>query len=102
MYRARDRVLGRMVAVKVLSLRRSSDPAWLARLRTEAKSLARLLHPSTVRMYDFDMFRFGENPDLPFLVKRLCDRRPVARRRHSRLKSLLPQWPEMVTKLSII
>jgi small GTP-binding protein len=76
-YRARDCVLARAVAVKLLSLRRSSDPDWTARLRAEAQVLARLIHPSTVRVYDFGTFSAGELEELPFLVMELLGGRTL-------------------------
>lgn len=60
---ARDTVLERPVAVKVLSEGLASDAAWLARFRREARLAARLQHPNLVSVYDFDA-----NEEQPFLV----------------------------------
>ena len=49
---ARDRNLGRLVALKVL-LTQCSD--YLERLRSEARLLARLEHPAIVRVHDLDV-----------------------------------------------
>ena len=50
---ARDRNLGRLVAVKLL---RTECPDFLARLRSEARILARLEHPAIVRVHELDTF----------------------------------------------
>jgi serine/threonine protein kinase len=52
-YRARQLSLDRVVAVKVLNLRASSDPAWVQRFHNEARAAARLAHPNTIRLIDF-------------------------------------------------
>ena len=56
---ARDTVLERPVAVKVLAEALASDPSWLARFRREARLAASLSHPNLVSVYDFDA---GEPP----------------------------------------
>ncbi|HJV05434.1 MAG TPA: protein kinase, partial [Actinomycetota bacterium] len=51
-YRATDRVLGRTVAVKVLSRRFSEDRRFVARFRREAQASAGLNHPHVVSVFD--------------------------------------------------
>jgi serine/threonine protein kinase len=51
-WRARDEVLGRPVAVKVLHERLAGDPGILDRFRLEAVAAARLSHPNVVRVFD--------------------------------------------------
>src|SRR5919106_1600982 len=51
-YRATDRVLGRAVAVKILSRRFSSDEKFVARFRREAQASAGLNHPHVVSVFD--------------------------------------------------
>lgn len=51
-YRARDAILNRPVAVKVLREQYASDPAFLARFQREAQAAARLSHPNIVAVYD--------------------------------------------------
>lgn len=51
-WRARDEVLGRPVAVKVLHERLARDPDVVDRFRREAVAAARLSHPSVVRVFD--------------------------------------------------
>jgi serine/threonine-protein kinase len=50
-FRAWDTTLHRTVAVKVLSLRQSSDAESLRRFQTEARSAARLDHPNIARAH---------------------------------------------------
>jgi len=51
-YRAQDIMLGRTVAVKVLSERRADDEAFLARFYREAQAAANLDHPNIIKVYD--------------------------------------------------
>ena len=50
-YLARDRVLGREVAVKVVLDAQASDPEAIARFEREARTLASLQHPNIVMLY---------------------------------------------------
>jgi len=52
-FRARDLMLERFVAVKVLRADYSSDAEFQARFRQEAKSAANLSHPNIVTVHDF-------------------------------------------------
>jgi serine/threonine-protein kinase len=52
-YRARDELLGRDVAVKVLSDRFSRDTSFVERFRREAQAAANLNHPNVVSLYDY-------------------------------------------------
>jgi len=71
-YRGQDRVLGRPIAVKVVSLPADSDEMRLnlrERFRREAASAARIAHhPNVVQVYDY-----GTDPelDLDFIVMEL-------------------------------
>lgn len=51
-WRGRDEVLGRRVAVKILHDRLAHDPGLLERFRLEAVAAARLSHPAVVRVFD--------------------------------------------------
>ena len=52
-WRARDEVLGRSVAVKLLAGRYAGDPQSRARIRDEARAAATLSHPNIAQVYDF-------------------------------------------------
>ena len=69
-WRGRDDVLGREVAVKVLRRAYADDPVFLQRFRAEARHTANLSHPNIAAVYDFgegDAGHPGE-PGSPFLV----------------------------------
>jgi serine/threonine-protein kinase len=51
-YRAKDRILERTVAVKVLAEHLSDDDRFVARFRREALAVAKLIHPNIVQVYD--------------------------------------------------
>ncbi len=53
-YSARDPVLGRKVAIKVLPVRLSDDVETLARFTHEARSASSLNHPNIVTIHDID------------------------------------------------
>ncbi|MET0416832.1 MAG: serine/threonine-protein kinase [Actinoplanes sp.] len=67
-WRARDEVLGRPVAVKVLAGRYSGDPQSRARIRDEARAAANLSHPNIAQVYDY-----GEADDRPYVVMELIN-----------------------------
>ena len=62
-YQAEDRLMERLVALKVLGRELTSDPLTVERLGREVKAAARLAHPNIVTVYEAD--RAGE---LPFVV----------------------------------
>jgi eukaryotic-like serine/threonine-protein kinase len=60
---ARDKRLGRPVAVKLLSDSLAHDESYLHRFRREARLAAGLSHPNLVAVYDF-----GDEDERPYLV----------------------------------
>ena len=52
-WRARDTVLDRVVAVKVMMSALTADPGFLRRFQAEARVMALIDHPGVLRVYDF-------------------------------------------------
>ncbi|WP_421118062.1 Stk1 family PASTA domain-containing Ser/Thr kinase [Aquihabitans daechungensis] len=52
-YLARDRLLDRLVAIKILFPEFATDPSFVARFRREAQAAANLNHPNIVGVYDW-------------------------------------------------
>ncbi len=55
-WRARDSLLDRPVAVKVLRSEYTGDPTFLARFRAEAQHSARMVHPNIAGVHDYVEF----------------------------------------------
>jgi serine/threonine-protein kinase len=76
-YKAIDQSLGRTVAIKILRPSLTSDPAFLARFRNEARSVANLQHPNIVTVHDvgndgathYIVMEFIEGQDLKKVIK---------------------------------
>ena len=76
-WRADDDVLGREVAVKVLSERLAADPAVRHQILAEARAAAGLRHSTVVEVYDYgETTIHGEV--LPYVVMELVDGRTLA------------------------
>lgn len=72
-WRARDDVLARTVAVKILHAHLAEDPSFLSRFRHEALAAARLTHPHIVAIYDTGSEPGEqEGPDQHFIVMEYC------------------------------
>ena len=67
-YKARQKALGRMVALKILAPERSADPGFAERFSAEARMLASLNHPNIVTIHDF-----GESGGFYHLVMEYVD-----------------------------
>src|SRR4030095_9927147 len=52
-YKARQRSLDRLVALKILAPQREKEPQFAERFAREAQALARLSHPHIVTVHDF-------------------------------------------------
>jgi eukaryotic-like serine/threonine-protein kinase len=74
-YRARDTVLGRDVAIKVLSPDAAGDPDLAPRILREAKVASRLNHPNIVTVHEF-----AHAGDVEFIVMEYVDGDPLSER----------------------
>jgi tRNA A-37 threonylcarbamoyl transferase component Bud32 len=74
-WRARDLVLNRPVAVKLLRSEHAGDAAFLARFRDEARHAASLAHPNIATVHDY-----GEQDGWAFLVMELVEGESLAAR----------------------
>ncbi len=79
---ARDELLGRRVALKLLHPNLAADEGFRRRFRAEAKAVARLSHPGIVSVFDY-----GEDADVAYLAMELVDGEPLSSvlRRRGRL-----------------
>ncbi|MBK5291087.1 MAG: protein kinase, partial [Acidobacteriia bacterium] len=85
-YRARDKRLGRMVALKVLPEDMMQDRERLQRFATEARAASALNHPNIVAVYDVNL-----EPPIPYIVTELVD--------GESLRQLMMRGPAPVRKL---
>ena len=72
-YLARDRLLERRVAVKVLFPEFATDPSFVARFRREAQAAANLTHPNIVAVYDW-----GQQGGTYFIVMEYVEGKTLA------------------------
>jgi len=72
-YLATDRVLGRQVAVKVLSKQFAADASFVERFRREAQAAASLSHPNVVGVYDT-----GSDGNVHYIVMEYVQGRTLA------------------------
>jgi len=67
-YKARQKDLDRLVALKVLPVRAGTDPGFTERFTREARALARLSHPNIVAVYEF-----GQVDSLHYFIMEYVD-----------------------------
>ena len=72
-WKARDKVLGRTVAVKILKEEYTGDPGFLERFRAEARHTALLNHPGVANVFDY-----GEEDGSAYLVMELVPGEPLS------------------------
>jgi eukaryotic-like serine/threonine-protein kinase len=74
-WRGTDQILGRPVAIKMLSAMHADDEQFRARFRAEARYASSLSHPGITRVFDY-----GEHSPLggPYLVMELVDGQPLS------------------------
>jgi serine/threonine protein kinase len=77
-WRARDEVLTRPVAIKILHPKLSADEAFLARFRREALAAARLGHPNIVSIYDTGSQAVEGDNEHHYIVMEYCGRGTLA------------------------
>lgn len=71
-YRAQDRRMGRMVAIKTVTEDFSNDASMLERFYHEAEKTGRLKHPNIVTVYDL-----GDQDGSPYIVMEYVDGQPL-------------------------
>lgn len=79
-WRARDEVLGRDVAIKVLKAEYTGDVGFLERFRAEARHAAALSHPNIATVYDYGEVPDDASPDAShaYLVMELVPGEPLS------------------------
>ena len=76
-WRARDQLLERAVALKALPRSLVTDSSAERRFEREARAMGRLQHPNVVGIYDIGTADPGTGEELPFLVMELVRGRPL-------------------------
>ncbi|MCX4390754.1 protein kinase [Micromonospora peucetia] len=79
-WRGKDLVLGRQVAVKVLLPALVSDPDFIARFRAEARIMAALRHPGIVQVFDCGEDDLPDGGRADYLVMEFVTGQPLSRR----------------------
>ncbi|MEU8300602.1 serine/threonine-protein kinase [Micromonospora sp. NPDC048909] len=77
-WRAHDVVLDRPVAVKLLSPGQDGQDTSVERIRTEARSAARLVHPNVASVHDFGTCATLPDRRMPYIVMELAEGETLA------------------------
>lgn len=77
-WRARDRVLDRPVAVKLVAPGQADHPESLERIRSEARAAAQLVHPNVASVHDFVLAPGLLGQQVPYLVMELVEGETLA------------------------
>ena len=72
-YKAKDRLLNRYVAIKILRPEFTQDEQFLESFKRESQAAAGLQHPNIVSIYDV-----GRTGNINFIVMELVDGRPLS------------------------
>src|SRR5215469_13007066 len=78
-YRSRDLLMDRVVAIKVLREIYSTDAKFVARFQLEAKAASALQHPTIVQVYDY-----GQTEGNYYIVMELVEGTDLRRYLHSK------------------
>ena len=87
-YRARDPIINRLVALKTISKGVAEDPNLLQRFYREAQSAGGLQHPNIVTIYDM-----GEEAGTPYIAMELIE--------GESLEQLIARRPELTLSLKL-
>ncbi|MEV4492876.1 serine/threonine-protein kinase [Micromonospora coxensis] len=77
-WRAHDLVLDRPVAVKLMSPGRQGEQSTVERIRAEARSAARLVHPNVASVHDFGTSASAPGQEAPYIVMELAEGETLA------------------------
>ncbi|SCL28162.1 serine/threonine protein kinase [Micromonospora rhizosphaerae] len=77
-WRAHDLVLDRPVAVKLISPGQDDEATLVERIRDEARSAARLVHPNVASVHDFGTSTLLPGHELPYIVMELAEGETLA------------------------
>src|SRR4029453_12986583 len=94
-YRAKDRKLGREVAIKVLPEAFGQDPVRVARFEREAHAAAALNHPNICAIHDI-----SEHEGRPFIVMELMTGQTLEARLSKRGRLECDEVLELCTQLA--
>ena len=94
-YLAKDTILERHVALKVLRGDLESDDKFIRRFQREAKSVSDLSHPNIVEVYDI-----GEEDGQHYIVMEYIDGRTLKQLIHKRGALTVPEVVDIMTQLT--
>ena len=77
-WRARDSVLSRTVAVKVLKAEYAADPSFVNRFRDEARHTAGLSHPGIANVFDYGEIDDPDSGVMAYLVMEYVAGEPLS------------------------
>lgn len=95
-YKARDPVLDRLVAIKMMSEELVIEEEMRGRFNREAKSVAKLQHPNIVTIFDFGEL---EDAGVPYIVMELLDGVSLAQMMEDRQPERLEDKVQIVAQI---